>query len=646
MKSKKIIFLLASLLLVGCDNADIIELPNNDNNATNNTTENNTVKKCEHNFVKYDEVLPSYFYDGYVAHYKCSKCDALKDVNNQPTTSDAIKLEKAGDSIGLSVNGAQKGTFTLIEKDDNGASWKIENVDVKVNDVLSINKPGDLNYKYFFFGGGNLTEDNKSKVEGTYTINLSATPNGFYLDIYVPTPKALVVKVNENKYPLTQVNYYQSETQTYIYGYHNFAANDVMVIDDEINNQIYNYLDLADDTKWNIYDFHKGTNNEIIFDVAGRYGIEFSRGGDKKISITKSFAPANEGDFDVEIFNQSARLPLLSQTIAPNTSDYESFSWYVNHEAIINAEDNKAAIANGVTLYLVTSSFQAGAQFRIANVTDENNITYLGANHLVSVMADENAVSISMGYFKINTAGTYTIMYAPSFDSIYIQATQAPLTSSINAVIKDTSLPLTPDSNNVVTISSRSFQKNDYISYYSLSGTTPSFIHFTLDSSVDSTIATLTETDSMTLLYILKPGIYTIELNLTTHVLKIIDETPEPISIDPTHNLTFTLSYSSQGSSKTVDMVRSGTDTFAMSPVIEFKQGDMVMGVTVTDYTINKTYDTFSNFMPDYDTSLLTLYDTGSMVLNIIKQAGSYSIGFELTSGYLSISKSASFIIL
>ena len=139
MKSKKIVLLLASLLLIGCDNKlekqpDIVDdTKNTENNEDNNSTEcvhqyqlekiddekhherctkcgeikpnstvahtftkdetstanvaptctqegnehqicscgaikEQTLSKVSHTFVKYDEVLPSYSYDGYKAH--------------------------------------------------------------------------------------------------------------------------------------------------------------------------------------------------------------------------------------------------------------------------------------------------------------------------------------------------------------------------------------------------------------------------------------------------------------------------------------------------------------------------------------------------------------------------------------------------
>ena len=710
MKSKKIVLLLASLLLIGCDNTNKVE-PDPNNGTNNNVTkctnhtwgekvileqatctkDGKTQRTCtvcgekeepeiipaSHNFVDfeergnvcegkykiqkctvcgetretarvgygghenatyYEEVLPSYFYDGYVAHYKCSTCGNLLTTDHKITTEDAIKLEKAGDDIGLSVNGVQKGTFTLLEKNPSEVSWKIENIELKVNDVLSINKPGDVSYKYSFFNGNKITQDKKSELEGTFTLNLFATPNGFNLSIVEPVQRALVVKVNsQDRYPLTQVTYYESEKETYIYGYHYFSVGDVMVIDDEVNGQIYNYLDLEKDTKWNLYDFHKGDNNEIVFDVAGKYGIEFSRGGDKKISITKSFAPASEGDFDLEIFSKTTPVPFMQETIATDSEDYKSLAWYANHEAVTNNEDNKAAIANGMSLYMASYEFAADETFRIANVTDPSKTTYMGADHLVSVMADEGAVTIYCGYFKINKAGSYVVLYAPAYDSIYITATRAPVLSTVYAVVDGKQMNLTSDANTCVHINNQHMDANKTIACFKINNGSAEYINLTLDSSIDSSIATTMTTQGITFVVFKKAGTYNITIDLSTSVVTMTYELdPEPQGIDPTHNLKVTLNITRGSDRITETMTVNQTTGKAIASHLNLKVGDMILSASVQDLTIYEFYS-INTFADGYDTSILNVQTFDTTNMNLIIKESTYQITLDLATQLLSI---------
>ena len=75
---------------------------------------------------------------------------------------------------------------------------------------------------------------------------------------------------------MNHVTYLDGTTKTYIYGYHSFSIGDKMTVVDKDNNITYGFSNIASDTAWNKYDFHEGTNNEFVFDKAGRYGIEFN----------------------------------------------------------------------------------------------------------------------------------------------------------------------------------------------------------------------------------------------------------------------------------------------------------------------------------------------------------------------------------
>lgn len=139
-----------------------------------------------HNFVKVDTVFPDYYHDGYESHLECKICGALANLAGEPTTSDKVKLQKVGDNISISVNYKEKGKFVLLYKDEDEVAWKVENINLKVNDVITISNLDAKNKNYskitFNASDGN-TNNERSKVEGTFIVKLSAKDDGFYVSL-------------------------------------------------------------------------------------------------------------------------------------------------------------------------------------------------------------------------------------------------------------------------------------------------------------------------------------------------------------------------------------------------------------------------------------------------------------------------------
>ena len=191
-----------------------------------------------------DGYLPTYFYDGSLSYYKCSRCKQYFDASKQKTTEADLKLERAGDSIAISVNNVQQGLFTQTLKEESAVTWTYSNLEVAADDVLAITKPGETSYKYQFFGEGNIDQDGKILTAGKVDLNLTATPNGFTLSVSGYEYSGYVVKVNNNEYPLNKVTYYENDKETYIYGYHYFNVGDKMTVVDNVNNITYDFDDL------------------------------------------------------------------------------------------------------------------------------------------------------------------------------------------------------------------------------------------------------------------------------------------------------------------------------------------------------------------------------------------------------------------
>ena len=462
--------------------------------------------------------LPSYFYDGSQSYYKCSRCKQYFDSSKQATTEAALKLEKAGDSVAISVNGVQKGLFTQTLKEENVVTWTYSELEVATDDVLSLTKPGDTSYKYQFFNNGNIDQDGKIISGGKVVLNLTATLNGFVLDVSGYKYQGLVVKVNDNEYPLNKVTYYENNKETYIYGYHYFNVGDVMTVVDNVNNITYDYDDLEDGVLWNVYDFEKGTNNEIVFKKQARFGIEFDRGGDKKISITKTFGPSRTLErCDIAFLDGRGNEIMTETTYASTSLEYEAFTWYLTHEKVVNNQDIVDYLStNGLTIYFKSVTLNVGERFIVTGFPSGFGVFF---DNLVDLRVDEGAISHDGDYIKIMKEGTYEVGFIPCCNSLYIYSSQI-VTNDAYVMVGGNSYPLIKDADNNVTYTAH-FEKNQYAVFMD------SAYQLITPNQVGISMGTPAHTSSF-MIYFDKAGTFTLTLNLDTKNLKV-----DAVSIDP-----------------------------------------------------------------------------------------------------------------
>lgn len=458
-----------------------------------------------------EEVLPSWSYDGKKAHYRCSECQQYFDVNKNPVTEESLRLPRAGENIAVSVNGVQKGVFTNVSKDNDYAVWKYESLTVAVDDVITITKPGDATYRYSYFGNGNVDKDGKILTAGTVNLDLSANANGFHLEVSGYKYPGLVVKVNDNEYPLTKVSYYEENKETYIYGYHYFNVGDKMTVVDNVNNVVYDYDDLESDTTWDIFDFHKGTNNEIVFDYQARFGIEFDRAGDKLISITKAFAPNAGKAFQVNYSSDKAAVDLEKMVIGETHELYDELSWYLKNDVVINNGDMVEYVnTNGFELYQKTINFSQNEMFNINNVTSNSIVT---GSHLAQIYSEstESFVTLDGDYIKVLKDASITVVYAPFYDviSLYISASSS--TDGAYVYFGGQFIPVEIN-NNVIEYNRFHADQYDTIAFYDAGYHS---IEFTLAAGYDSSVFYV----SSSMLMIFKAGTFNLSLDLTTHIL-------------------------------------------------------------------------------------------------------------------------------
>lgn len=475
--------------------------------SSSSSSSSNSSSVHVHNYGTLNEgTLPSYYYDGMKPHYYCIECGQYFDVDKNPTTKDALKLEKAGDRIALLINGIEKDIFENPDKNEQRVIWRLDNRGPGNTAVVALAKPGDTTYKYGFFAGENINENNTITIDGRVDFVLVATPNGLVLNAL--EHNGLVVKVNSEEYPLNPVTYLDGVTKTYIYGYHYFEVGDKMTVVDKDNNITYGYSDIASDSAWNKYDFHKGTNNEFVFDKAARFGIEFGRDGVNDISVTKTFGPSTGTEFAVTFNSERTNEQLTKHSYATNTEAYTEATWYVLHEVVINADDIKAALVNGYDMYTATVSFSSGEEFNLKDITNNAAIT---GDHLASYYGEDDCFTISGDYIKILKNGSYGIYYVPAANVIALTTMSAP--GNANIMVDGAFVPLTKDANDNVTYTGH-FDKNTYVVF---TDDSYNMITPTLASGVDQTAVHL----SSFLVYFDKAGTFKLDLNLNTNMLNV-----------------------------------------------------------------------------------------------------------------------------
>ena len=661
MKSKKFIsLLLTSLFLIACDKSERGKtvVPNNDISTCDHVwgpweliDEPTCVSKgakerhCNlcgnvetgdvdpdptygHKLIYHGELLPSYFNDGNKEYYSCQYCNGVFNLNGIQIYQNEHILEKAGDDMSLSINGVEKAAFTLVSKNltNKLVKWKCEDIFLKSTDKITLNKTGRVNQEYAF------CYDTQVLSNGTYDVFLTATVDGFNMSFELKSQSAtLVAKINGQRYLLDNVTYNNSTVETYIYGYHNFQAGDVLIIEDEKANKQYNYLYLDNNTKWNVYDFHKGSNNEIIFDVAGRYGIEFSRGGNNKISITKTFGPYYDG-FCKLLGSDGKTENFEKRTFTPDQEVYKDIAWYINHSCVKNADDIKAAIKNGITLFTGIFTIPANDKF-VLNVGNDTTSSIVDASHLTCLEVDQGKITIENDYIKVNVRDSYTVVYMPACNSIFIYSGNSnnPFANDVYAVFKNKeTLTLTPDSNNNIYISNRHFDYEDFIVLFKINGTEADFLNVNIATGSDTNAVSVIDIEGKPYIFILTPGVYDITYNITTGTLSFTYV--KDVALDPSHNLEIKLNYNENGEIKRVTMVRASGSTVATLNNVNLPSGAYILSVSVIDYTIYETYQ-FTEFSSGISSSILNIIDLGGDTkMNLIVKTGNYNFTFDLTT--------------
>ena len=475
-----------------------------------------SIPKAEHEYGSmYWGKSANFWEDGNIEYYQCAVCEKYFDAEfNEVET---VVIPKYSTNLSICVNGTPT-ALVLGEQHENFIEWSLEGLSVAKGDVITLCQTDNAEIRHNYFASGNVGEDGKIlTTAAAANVVLTATPNGLMLFIDGYKYEGVVIEINGEQYPMNFVTYPDGEETSYVYGYVNFAVGDEFVIVDNVSGTVYDYDDLSEEFLWNTWDYHRGENGEFVIDFAARYGIEFDNNGNKKIYITKAFAPYDGESFGV-VFDGSDREDEMFRGIelpTDNSADNE-FMWTLTHCTTLNNTDIVEYIGEkGLWFYQTTITIEAGEKFSLKNFTKNELI---GADYLVDITGDITAVTREGDLVSATKSGSFYIIYLPAFNSFTIDCDTSSSSPEINMYLDGELISLT--------------KEGEVVTYTNLEATTSTNILFvnstftvyypiTIDSQTDSAIAHVIQSNGMSMLFFDKAGTYNLAYNVETGILSI-----------------------------------------------------------------------------------------------------------------------------
>ena len=577
-----------------------------------------TIEKSDHEYGSmYWGKSPSFWEDGNIEYYFCNVCGKYFDKDFNEVEN--VILPKMSTNISICVNGVAT-PLEIVEENESQIIWTLDNLDVTKGDVITICETDNPSVTYNYFAEGNVNKDGIILTTAeNVSVQAMGTPNGIMLFIDGYQYEGIVIEINDTQYPMASVNY-QDGTSTYIYGYVYLNKGDEFVIIDNENDITYDYDDLDEHYLWNKWDFHRGDDGEFVIDYSARYGIEFDDDGNKKIYVDKVFAPVEGDSFEIVFEDKSMESIFLSEmNVTSDDEAYEKILWELSHEEVMNKDDIVSYInEHGMYVYTDTIYLEAGVKFNLRNVTLDSVI---GFDKLTDVYTSSENFTKDGDYIKILTSGYYMISYVPCFDSFMLRDSYVDETADLFMYLDGEFIPLMINEDNTVTYeglvvdqyTNITFVSNDYLKYYSV----------TLDSSVDSSIASIIESDGMSIVFFNKAGTYDLTYNVETGVLKIFDQNPEEPGTSVEYMYFLSVVNSSSGN-QTLYFTRTpdeNKEVVIKDATLDANCYIAVGGVAVDGSGSTENYGALS----DTDSSIATSY--GSLIL--VKKSGKYDVYFN-----------------
>lgn len=376
---------------------------------------------CSHLWGPLQAAVPAgFFEEGSIAHYQCADCGALADGQMAPV--DTVTVPKLSSDLYLFVNG-EPFALTVAEETAERITWQLEDLAVSRGDRITVRDKAGHEYGFTAADGSVLDPQNRiANTTATAAVSLVATPQGLTLSVRNEEYPGIVAQINGEQFPMGTASCPDTGDGAYMYGYVQLRPGDRVTVIDNVSDTAYGYDALAESLSWNIYDYHRGENGELVMDRDARCVLEFSKGGDEKVYITKTFAPVTAEGFQLCFADSSQKpAPMTDTLIAPEALLFAEYSRYA--DTADNAADIAGYIAeNGLQVYSAALFLEAGTQVYIAD-TDQKTVASGG--HLTQVSGASGCFRISGEYIEITQAGTYHIRYLPAHGSISLDRLSA-----------------------------------------------------------------------------------------------------------------------------------------------------------------------------------------------------------------------------
>ena len=366
---------------------------------------------CAHNYGILRDAIPAgFFHEGSIAHYQCSLCDGYFDSEKTPV--DSIITAKKTRELFLCIND-QALPLSLSGEEAQQITWTSSTFTAAKGDVITL-QDATGGILPFAADGGMLDAAGtlRNSLTDTNAI-LTVTPQGLTLTIRDNRHPGIVVQVNSIQYPMALTHYRDSGVTTYLRGYLSLSAGDTLWVQDNPQDLSYGFDRLSPLQEWNTRDYHRGTSGELVIDSPGRYLLEFDRGGDKAIRISKVFTPRAHSSFQL-VFPGSnlANIPLEAHSLPQDAL----LAWFVNLDTAENHTDVKTEIAeHGLVAYSAILTPEPGTVFHL-----ETDSGVIAGDHVTEIIGNSQCVHTDKDALEITKAGTYLVSYIPATDSIQI----------------------------------------------------------------------------------------------------------------------------------------------------------------------------------------------------------------------------------
>ncbi|MBQ9710378.1 MAG: hypothetical protein IJV67_07140, partial [Clostridia bacterium] len=577
-----------------------------------------SIPKANHEYGNmYYERTPNFWEDGNVAYYQCATCEKYFDEEYNEVES--VVIPKYSTNLSICVNGTPT-ALVLSEHNDSFIEWSYKGLSVAKGDVITLCQTDNAKISHNYFAEGNVDTDGKILTTvAAANVVLTATPNGLMLFIDGYKYEGIVIEINGEQYPMSFVTYPDGETTSYVYGYVNLAVGDKFVIVDNVSGTVYDYDDLGEELLWDTWDFHRGNNGEFVIDFAARYGIEFDNNGNKKIYVTKAFAPYNGQSFGMVFEGEREDEMLAGVELPSSDSANNEFMWTLTHCTTMNNADIVEYIGkSGLWFYYTMIDLEAGEKFSLKNFTTGELI---GADHLVDVTGDITAVTREGALISVQKKGSFYIIYLPAFNSFTIECDTSDPFAEINLYAGDKSFTLVPDEKGNVFC--EGFESKTYHAI-SLTDSRFSPLPIILDETMEKGLVDLTVSGEYYLAYPTKEGIYNLRYNVYTNVLFLECVEDNGSSENPADNYLYSLSITNGASDNQTLSMQVNTNN---SKEVYCKGVTINASYFISVIEIAKESGAYNTYgaLAETDSSIAQSYGTIAMV----KITGTYDVYFD-----------------